>query len=143
MASMPAVSIRELLPTLRKERGWSREVLSHHAFPIDESGTSVAQITAIERGARRASARTMLALAKALEIDPNEFAEYRLALARHLLDEEKVGLDAALGTLEDSGLEPLDVPEKEIRRHGRESGRSGAKEKASKTVSRTRDRKKS
>jgi transcriptional regulator with XRE-family HTH domain len=139
MALMATASIRELLPILRKERGWSREVLSHHAFPIDDSGTSVAQITAIERGSRRASARTMLALAKALEIDPTEFAEYRLALARHALDEDRVGLDKALAALEKSGLEPVELSEKEIRKYGHHGGRSAA-DKAAKTVSRSRKR---
>lgn len=141
MALMAAKSIRELLPDLRRERGWSREVLSHHAFRIDDSGTSVAQITAIERGARRASARTMLALAKALEIDPDEFAEYRLALARHVLDEDRVGLDSALASLERSGLEPVEISEKEIRKHGHQGGRATAK-KAADTVARTRKRRK-
>ncbi|MBN8866978.1 MAG: helix-turn-helix transcriptional regulator [Solirubrobacterales bacterium] len=138
---MPAKPIKELLPSLRKERGWSREVLSHHAYGIDNEGTSVAQITAIERGTRRASARTMLALAKALEIDPTEFSEYRLALARHVLDEEKVGLDAALKQLERSGMEPIRVSEADVRRHGHRGVKSGADRKAAGTASRARSRK--
>jgi transcriptional regulator with XRE-family HTH domain len=114
---MAAKGIRDKLPELRKARGWSRERLSHSAFRIDEEGTSAAQITAIERGDRRASARTIAALAKALDVAPTEFLEYRLALARHVLDEDKVGLAQAIKTLEKTGLEPIDVPISEIKKH--------------------------
>jgi len=134
-------TIRELLPALRKERGWSREVLSHHAYRIDSGGTSLAMITAIETGKRRASARTMLALAKALEIDPDEFAEYRLALARHVLDEERVGLDVAVKNLERSGLEKVKLSEEDVKKFSPERGRSTADRKASETTRRARRRK--
>lgn len=90
---------RELLPLLRAQRGWSREALSHRAFQADEEGTSVAQITAIERGARYPSAKTIAALAAALEIPPETFAEYRLAKAREQLDERVVGLEQAVENL--------------------------------------------
>lgn len=107
--------IEELLPQLRKERGWSRERLSHQAFGIDSEGTSVAQISAIERGERRASARTMLAIAEALEIPPDSFPEYRLAVARIALDERQVGLEEAIGRLDESGIEPIGLSPRQIR----------------------------
>lgn len=116
-ADVAIQGIREKLPELRKLKGWSRERLSHSAFLIDEEGTSAAQIAAIERGVRRASPRTMAALAEALEVAPTEFAEFRLALARHVLDENKVGLERAIETLEETGLEPIDVPLDEIKQH--------------------------
>ncbi len=47
----------------------------------------------------------MTALARALEVLPSEFAEYRLAKARGLFDENEVGLDQAIKNLENSGLE--------------------------------------
>ncbi|MBN8866977.1 MAG: helix-turn-helix transcriptional regulator [Solirubrobacterales bacterium] len=107
--------IQKLLRELRRDRGWSRELLSHHAFGIDQHGTSVALIAAIERGERHASARTMLALAAALDVSPECFPEFRLAIARIALDERVVGLDGALGRLEASELEPIDITKDQIR----------------------------
>ncbi len=121
---MPVKGIQERLPELRKEKGWSRERLSHTAFSIDQEGTSAAQITAIERGTRKASARTIAALAKALDVAPTEFLEYRLALARHVLDEDKVGLSQAIKNLERTGLEPIDVPLSEIKKHSHQRRRA-------------------
>jgi transcriptional regulator with XRE-family HTH domain len=116
--------IQDRLPELRNAKGWSRERLSHTAFAIDEEGTSAAQITAIERGTRKASARTIAALAKALDVAPTEFLEYRLALARHVLDEDKVGLSQAIKNLERTGLEPIDVPLSEIKKHSHQRRRA-------------------
>lgn len=124
---MAVKGIRERLPELRKEKGWSRERLSHSAFRIDEEGTSAAQITAIERGSRKASARTIAALAKALDVAPTEFLEYRLALARHVLDEDKVGLAQAIKNLEGTGMEPIDVPVSEIKKHSHQRRRAVAR----------------
>lgn len=121
---MAAKGIRDRLPELRKAKGWSRERLSHGAFRIDEEGTSAAQITAIERGTRKASARTIAALAKALDVAPTEFLEYRLALARHVLDEDKVGLAQAIKNLEKTGMEPIDVPVSEIKKHSHQRRRA-------------------
>ena len=121
---MAAKGIRDRLPELRKAKGWSRERLSHSAFRIDEEGTSAAQITAIERGTRKASARTIAALAKALDVAPTEFLEYRLALARHVLDEDKVGLAQAIKNLEKTGMEPIDVPVSEIKKHSHQRRRA-------------------
>lgn len=138
---MAAEPIGRQLREIREERGWSREVLSHHAYGIDPEGTSVAQITAIERGVRRASARTILALSKALEVDPSTFPEYRLALARHVLDEERVGLDQALASLEKSRLEPLMVSEKDIKKFSRHSRTRSAQDMGKATSRRARARK--
>ena len=121
---MATKGIRDRLPELRKAKGWSRERLSHSAFRIDEEGTSAAQITAIERGTRKASARTIAALAKALDVAPTEFLEYRLALARHVLDEDKVGLAQAIKNLEQTGMEPIDVPVAEIKKHSHQRRRA-------------------
>jgi transcriptional regulator with XRE-family HTH domain len=116
--------IRESLPELRRQKGWSRERLAHHAFVIDKEGTSAAQIAAIELGKRRASPRTMAALAEALEVAPTVFAEYRLALARHVLDEQKVGLDQAIENLEAACIEPVGIDAEEIKEHSHLNRRS-------------------
>jgi len=128
--------ISEQLRELREARGWSRERLSHEAYTIDEDGTSYAQITAIERGNRRASAATILALAEALEVDPEVFPEFRLALGRHLLDETKVGLAQAMKNLERSRLEPTGVKPSDVRRHSR-AGKL-KKAQAKRTIGRSR-----
>lgn len=137
--------IREKLPELRKAKGWSRDRLSHEAFAIDQEGTSGALITGIERGTRRASPRTMAALAKALEVEPTEFAEYRLALARHVLDEEKVGLAQAIKNLEDSNLEGVEVSLEEIKQHShqRRGAVARAQELAEETVQRVQPKRQS
>jgi transcriptional regulator with XRE-family HTH domain len=87
------------LRRLREDRGWSRERLSHEAFAIDAKGSSVAQIVAIESGKRHPSEETMASLSEALDVDPMLFPEYRLARVRGLLDERRVGLEAALENL--------------------------------------------
>ena len=111
--------IAERLRQLREARGWSRDRLSREAFAIDPVGTGSQQIASIELRRRPASARTMLALAEALGVEPTEFAEYRLALARHVLDEERVGLEAALFALESSGIEPVSLDRQEIETRSR------------------------
>jgi transcriptional regulator with XRE-family HTH domain len=133
---MPPQGIEELLPQLRKERGWSRERLSHQAFGIDSEGTSVAQIAAIERGERRASARTMMAIAEALEISPDSFPEYRLAVARIALDERLVGLDEAVKRLDGSSIEPTGVTPGQIR----EASHRGTAGRGAKSARETRRR---
>lgn len=136
---MATEGIAELLPELRRQRGWSRERLSHQAFGVDNDGTSAAQITAIERGARRASARTMLALAEALDVPPDFFPEYRLAVARLALDEKQVGLDRAIKALEQSSLEPTKLTKREIRSASRQGTKvDDGMSKARKTTRRVR-----
>lgn len=130
--------ISELLPELRNAKGWSRDRLSHEAFNIDPVGTSSQQITSIELGRRPPSARSMAALAAALDEDPTVFIEYRLALARHVLDEERVGLAEAAKQLESSNLEPIEVSLDEIKEHShrRRKKMARARELAEDTVQR-------
>ncbi|HTU16411.1 MAG TPA: helix-turn-helix transcriptional regulator [Solirubrobacterales bacterium] len=137
--------ISELLPELRKARGWSRDRLSHEAFNIDPTGTSSQQIASIELGRRPASARTIAALSEALGVEPTEFIEYRLALARHALDEERVGIERAAKTLSESGIEPVDVTLEEIKEHShrRRSPVARAREIAEETVQRVQPKRQS
>jgi transcriptional regulator with XRE-family HTH domain len=143
--SLAMKPISEKLPELRKAKGWSRDRLSHEAFNIDQIGTSSQQITSIELGRRPASARTMAALAEALGVEPTVFIEYRLALARHVLDEERVGLDEAAGYLEASGLEPIDVTLEEIKEHSHRRRKTvdRAQEIAEETVQRVQPKRRS
>lgn len=95
------------LRRLRRERGLSQPALFREA-----RGVSLDTIRALERDpaatssaagrgrARYPSAATLASLAEALRVEPDEFPEYRLAVARDRLDERIVGLDRALATLE-------------------------------------------
>lgn len=96
------------IPALRHARGLSQAELFRRA-----QGVGFDTIRALEQDpsrdrpdgkrsrARYPSARTIEALAGALDVDPSEFPEYRLARARDLLDERirEDGLDGALVTL--------------------------------------------
>jgi transcriptional regulator with XRE-family HTH domain len=55
--------------------------------------------TAVRSPSRYPSAATLANLARALEVPPEEFPEYRLALARDRLDDRIVGLEQAMATL--------------------------------------------
>lgn len=61
---------------------------------------SHATINSLVAGTLRPSVKAMEAIAVALQIRPETFAEYRLAIARRKLDPEVVGLKQALKNLE-------------------------------------------
>jgi transcriptional regulator with XRE-family HTH domain len=93
----------ETLPTrlrrLRDEHGVSRSQLSRATVAYDGKGLAEVTIKAIENGTNRPGVQTIEAIAHALHIDPADFVEYRLALARRQLDEREVGLEQALAAL--------------------------------------------
>lgn len=67
-------------------------------------GTGWETIRAIERPpaherGRYPTPKTLAAVAEGLGVQPEEFPEYRLAVARELLDERQVGLEGALEAL--------------------------------------------
>jgi transcriptional regulator with XRE-family HTH domain len=91
---------------LREARGLSRPDLSLLAGGVSREmlqaiETDPARLTEAQRQRQRYPSPTTLArVAKALDIEPDEFPEYRLALARNRLDDRVVGLDQALATLD-------------------------------------------
>jgi transcriptional regulator with XRE-family HTH domain len=89
---------------LRLERGLSMEELAYRTRDNDADrsrrGLSFSYISLIERDYRRATPEVIELLARTLGVSPREFAEYRLALARRLFDEEAVGVEEALTNLE-------------------------------------------
>lgn len=89
----------ERLRRLAREHGTSLERIFNEAYDPETRGTSPAQMKKIMRGEREVKPHTIEAIATALGVAPDEFPEYRLALARQLLDEREVGLDQALATL--------------------------------------------
>lgn len=60
---------------------------------------SLGTINRLVRGEIRPSMRAMRAIAHTLQIPPETFAEYRLAVMREQLDPESVGLPTALENL--------------------------------------------
>jgi transcriptional regulator with XRE-family HTH domain len=90
------------LRRLRESLDMSRSQLSRATVGVDPAGKGLPEITIkqLERGARlQPRVHTIELLAAALDVPPAEFLEYRLAKAREALDEQQVGLAAALRTL--------------------------------------------
>ncbi|HZV74562.1 MAG TPA: hypothetical protein VFF79_12665 [Conexibacter sp.] len=89
---------------VRSRRDGIRQGASRSSFEKHAAGTA--------RGAP--SAYLMERVAEVLGIDPAYFAEYRLAMARHVLDERGVGFEAAVANLakvrQALGLEPQAPP---------------------------------
>lgn len=90
----------QLVAEVRAERGISQDDLAYearkHGAPSTLTGSWIA---AMKSGKRPLHADVLEGLAGALGIEPERFAEYRLARARDLLDEKVVGLDQALANL--------------------------------------------
>jgi transcriptional regulator with XRE-family HTH domain len=98
---------------LRKAAGLSQPALYHRT-----EGVGFDTLRALERPyqdqrngvqsrSRYPSADTLERVAEALEIDPSEFPEYRLARARERLDERHVGMNAALAALDEWAMGAL------------------------------------
>jgi len=85
------------LPALMRERGLSYRALAtrtrEHAS--DGPGVTSGHLANLVSGRSRGSAPVLELLAAALDIRPEYFAEYRLAVLRRSLDERAVGFDAA------------------------------------------------
>jgi transcriptional regulator with XRE-family HTH domain len=89
----------ESLRTLMRERGLTYRGLADAIGGLDERGMTHAHINMLANGHDRPSVRAMELIAKACGIDPNYFAEYRLAVAMRELDPAEVGLERALQNL--------------------------------------------
>lgn len=85
------------LPALMRERGLSYRALAartrEHAR--DATGVTSGHLANLVSGRNRASAPVLELIATALDVRPEYFAEYRLAVLRRSLDERAVGFDAA------------------------------------------------
>lgn len=87
------------LRRLRSERKLSRSLLSRATVAFDGKGLAEATVKALEGGRNDAGPATIEALAHGLQVPPETFPEYRLALARRQLDPGHVGLAQALAAL--------------------------------------------
>lgn len=86
MSCMPLVPpklIREALRELRAERNLSRSQLSRQTVAVGDLGVSESTIEALETKAGRIpDATTLETLARTLDIHPDTFYEYPIAVAR-------------------------------------------------------------
>jgi transcriptional regulator with XRE-family HTH domain len=91
----------ERVKALAGEKGMSVSHVRRSADDPNEDGTSADTFTSVMYGRIPTPGVPLLqAVARALGVDASEFTEYRLAVARDLLDQRKVGLDAAYENLQ-------------------------------------------
>jgi transcriptional regulator with XRE-family HTH domain len=85
------------LPTLMRERGLTYRALAARTREraSDETGVTSGHLANLVSGRNRASAPVLELIAIALDVRPEYFAEYRLAVLRRSLDERAVGFDEA------------------------------------------------
>lgn len=99
---MPSESNKPFGDSLRhlmEDRGLSYRRLAQLTRQLDGRGMTHAHINMLAKGHDRPSMRAMELIAQACGVDPNYFAEYRLALAMRELDPTEVGLEQALVNL--------------------------------------------
>lgn len=89
----------EALRTLMDARSLTFRGLAEATRKLDGKGITHAHINMLANGHDKPSMRAMELIAAACEIDPDYFAEYRLAAAMRELDPAEVGLEQALENL--------------------------------------------
>ena len=89
----------EALRALMDDRGLSYRGLADATRRLDGRGMTHAHINMLAKGHDKPSMRAMELLAQACGVDPEYFAEYRLAVAMRELDPTEVGLEQALENL--------------------------------------------
>lgn len=99
MASLSNKPFGESLRVLMEKRGFSYRGLAQRTRELDGKGMTHAHINMLAKGHDRPSMRAMELIAEACEVEPDYFAEYRLAKAMRELDPTQVGLERALENL--------------------------------------------
>jgi transcriptional regulator with XRE-family HTH domain len=89
----------EALRTLMSERGLTYRSLSEATRLLDGKGMTHAHLNMLANGHEKPSMRAMVLIAQACEVQPEYFAQYRLATAMRELDPAEVGLEQALANL--------------------------------------------
>jgi len=87
------------LRVLMNEHGFSFRSLAEATREVDGRGMTHAHINMLANGHDKPSLRAMELIAQACEVQPDYFAEYRLAAAMRELDPAEVGLEQALENL--------------------------------------------
>ncbi len=86
----------DALRTLMAEQGFSYRSLAEATRKLDGRGMTHAHINMLANGHDKPSMRAMELIARACDVDPMYFAEYRLAAAMRALAPAEVGLEQAL-----------------------------------------------
>ncbi len=89
----------DALRSLMDERDLSYRGLAEATRQLDGRGMTHAHINMLANGHDKPSMRAMDLIARACEVQPTYFADYRLAAAMRALDPAKVGLQQALENL--------------------------------------------
>jgi transcriptional regulator with XRE-family HTH domain len=89
----------EALRVLMERDGLTYRGLADVTRELDGRGLTHAHINMLAKGRDRPSLRAMELIAGACGVDPDYFAEYRLATAMRELDPTEVGLEQALANL--------------------------------------------
>jgi transcriptional regulator with XRE-family HTH domain len=82
-----------------RDHGLTYRALAGRIAKIDKKGITHAHLNMLANGHDKPSTRAMALIALACDIDPDYFAEYRLAQAMRELDPGEVGLEQALANL--------------------------------------------
>jgi transcriptional regulator with XRE-family HTH domain len=89
----------DALRVLMDERGLTFRGLAQAIGEFDAKGITHAHINMLANGHDKPSVRAMRLIARACAVEPDYFAEYRLAAAMRELDPDEVGLEQALENL--------------------------------------------
>jgi transcriptional regulator with XRE-family HTH domain len=89
----------EALRTLMSERDLTYRSLAEETRRIDGKGMTHAHLNMLANGHDKPSMRAMELIAQACDVQPEYFAQYRLAAAMRALDPAEVGLEQALENL--------------------------------------------
>jgi len=89
----------DALRALMKARGMTYRGLADAIRTLDAKGITHAHINMLANGHDKPSMRAMELIARACAVEPEYFAEYRLAVAMRELDPSEVGLEQALENL--------------------------------------------
>jgi len=89
----------DALRELMEERDLTYRSLARRTQELDGKGMTHAHINMLANGHEKPSMRAMELIARALEVEPDHFAQYRLAVAMRELDPAEVGLEQALENL--------------------------------------------
>jgi transcriptional regulator with XRE-family HTH domain len=99
MSRVSSQPFGEALRALMESRGLTYRGLAQAIREIDDRGLTHAHINMLANGHDKPSLRAMELIAEACGVEPEYFAEYRLALAMRELDPSQVGLEQALENL--------------------------------------------
>jgi transcriptional regulator with XRE-family HTH domain len=122
MTGVSSQPFGDALRTLMSERGLSYRALAEAISKFDQQGITHAHLNMLANGHDKPSMRAMELIARACEVSPEFFAEYRLAVAMRALDPGVVGLEQALenlnarlGSRRRSGARPQQPPPQRAR----------------------------